>query len=222
MSGVSGLVLAGGHSARLGTDKRVARLGGITLLDRAIDLLAGVADEVMVAVQHLEGVRGDPGASDATHAHLSDVRSGVPIIADWQPDRGPMAGILAGLQHARCERVLVIPVDMPMLTAAFLRFLVGVDPDAAVTVPSRQIGLEPLVAVYHVACAPAMIEFMTHGTAAVHAFINATALRVHRVEERDIRRHGEPDRLFLNINTPEDLTRAETMLHGSPPQDVQQ
>jgi molybdopterin-guanine dinucleotide biosynthesis protein A len=217
MIGVSGLVLAGGRSARLGTDKRVVRLGGITLLDRATDLLAHVADDLMVAARSLVEDRGLAGERSDVRARSPEARRDIRIISDVLPDRGPMAGILAGLQQARRERVLVVPVDMPMLTPEFLRFLVEADPDAAVTVPLWRAGLEPLVAVYHAVCAPAMAALLARGTGAVHAYVTSTALRVRRVEEPDIRRHGDPARLFLNINTPEDLTRAEALLRGSPP-----
>lgn len=201
---ISGLVLAGGRSARLGTDKRAVRLGGITLLDRALGLLAGLSDDVMIAAP--------PDALSAGRTAR--------VIPDPTPGRGPMAGIQAGLTHARRERVLVIPVDMPMLTATFLRFLVEVDPDAAVTVPVWTAGLEPLVAVYHAACASTLAELLARGATAVHAFINSSPLRVHRVEERDIRRYGEPSELFHNINTPADLTRAEALLRRTRPPDA--
>lgn len=200
MAGVSGLVVAGGHSARLGMDKRTARLGDISLLDRAVDLLAAVSDDVLVAARDSTGVP-----------------AGVRVVPDALPDRGPMAGILAGLRLARWERLLVIPVDMPLLTPVFLRFLVDADPDAAITVPRWQGGLEPLVAVYHAACTPALAELVDRGTTAVHAFINSAGLRVHHVDEPEIRAHGDPARLFLNINTPEDLTNAETLLAGPRP-----
>jgi molybdopterin-guanine dinucleotide biosynthesis protein A len=219
MHSVSGLVLAGGHSARFGTDKRTVPLGGITLLDRAVNLLVGISGDLIIAVQRSDETRGAPGGGEVLE-DLPGVRHGIRVIHDAMPDRGPMAGILAGLHQARQPRLLVIPVDMPMLTAAFLRFLVEVDPEAAVTVPSWQAGLEPLVAVYHAACAAAMAGFLARSAAAVHAFINATTLRVRRVEEQEIRRHADPSRLFLNINTPEDLTRAEALLRGSRPGDA--
>jgi len=94
---------------------------------------------------------------------------------------------------------------------------VEADPGAAVTVPAWQGGLEPLVAVYHISCAAALADLMTAGATAVHAFINTTGLRVSRVEEPEIRRHADPARLFLNINTPGDLTLAEGLLAGPPP-----
>lgn len=202
MPGVSGLVVAGGASRRFGTDKRSVRVAGITLLDRALGLLAAVSDDVMV------GARDPAGVPD-----------GVRVVPDPMPDRGPMAGILAGLRHARRARLVVIPVDMPMLTPSFLRFLTDVDPDAAVTVPRWRAGWEPLVAVYHIACATALAELVVRGTTAIHAFVTSTGLRVRRVDEPEILPHGDPARLFLNINTPEDLTLAERLLAGPRPPD---
>ena len=200
MGRVSGLVVAGGHSARLGTDKRTVRLGDITLLDRALSLLTAVSDDVMVSARDAAGVPG-----------------GVRVAPDSRPDRGPMAGILAGLRLARRARLLVIPVDMPMLTPSLLRFLVDLDPDAAVTVPRWRAGLEPLTAVYDRTCAPFLEGLVERGTTAVHQFITSTALRVRLVDEPEIYPHGDPARLFLNINTQDDLRRAETLLAGPQP-----
>ena len=205
MRSVSGLVVAGGASGRFGADKRSVRVAGITLLDRALGLLAAVSDDVMV------GARDPAGVPD-----------GVRVVPDPMPDRGPMAGILAGLRHARRARLVVIPVDMPMLTPSFLRFLTDADPDAAVTVPRWRAGLEPLVAVYHTSCATTLAELVARGTTAIHAFVTSTGLRVRRVDEPEILPHGDPARLFLNINTPEDLTLAERLLAGPRPPDVPQ
>jgi len=201
MSRLSGLVVAGGQSRRLGTDKRAARVGTLTLLERAVALLAEVSDDVMTA-----------GPRDAGTV----AEAGVRFVPDPVPDRGPMAGILAGLRHARHPRLLVIPVDMPMLTAAFLRFLAGRDPDAAVTVPRWRAGVEPLVAVYHRTCTADLADRVARGTTALHTFIVSTARPVRFVDEPEIRAYGDPARLFLNINTPGDLIRAERLLREPP------
>jgi molybdopterin-guanine dinucleotide biosynthesis protein A len=199
---VSGLVVAGGASARLGMDKRDVRLGGASLLERAAALLAAVSDDVMIAGPPLAG-------------------GNVRLVRDPVPGRGPMAGILAGLQHARHARLLVIPVDMPLLTGPLLRFLVLRDVGAAITVPRWRAGMEPLVGVYHCACAGDLVDHVTRGTTALHAFIGATTLAVRFVEEPELRAYGEPERLFLNVNTPEDLTRAEWLLREPPPPPAQ-
>jgi molybdenum cofactor guanylyltransferase len=211
LPGLSALVVAGGASSRLGTDKRTVQLGSTTLLERAAALLAAVSDDVMIAIAGPSG--GDPERRGAD----TIVEAGIRAVRDPVPDRGPMAGILAGLQQARSPRLLVIPVDMPLLTASFLRFLGGRDPDAAVTVPRWRAGLEPLVAVYHRHCLGEMADRVDRGDTALHSFISSTALAVRLVGETEIEVYGEPERLFLNINTPDDLIRAERLLRAPPP-----
>lgn len=203
MDRISGLVVAGGRSARLGTDKRALHLGGLTLLERAVALVAALSDDVMIAMPQ-DGIEEKLG------------RLGTRVVTDPLPDRGPMAGILAGLQHARNQRLLVIPVDMPLLTIAFLRSLVERDPGAAVTVARWRMGLEPLVAVYDRSCAAELAALVGEGTTAIHAFISSTTLRVRIVEEPEIGGYGAPADLFLNINTPGDLTQAQRRLAAPP------
>jgi molybdopterin-guanine dinucleotide biosynthesis protein A len=194
------LVVAGGASSRLGVDKRTLRVGGATLLERATALLAPVCAEVLVAAP------ADIGAP-----------AGSRWVRDPLPDRGPMAGILAGLRDAGAPRVLVIPVDMPLLSVPFLRFLADRDPGAGVAVPRWSAGMEPLVAVYHRSCVEELAGHVARGTTALHAFIASTPRAVRFIDEPEILAYGEPARLFLNINTAEDLRRAEELLRDQPP-----
>lgn len=102
--GLSGILLAGGASTRFGSPKALARFEGETLAERAWQLL-GVVCEERIAV-------GGDGLRD--------------------PGTGPVAAIAVGLRAARGEVAVVIPVDMPLLTAAALRQLADACRDAAV------------------------------------------------------------------------------------------
>lgn len=95
---ITGLVLAGGQSRRMGRDKTRIKVGGQTLLQRAQDLLrvAG-CDDVLVA-----------GSDD---------------LPDRFPGKGPLAGIDAALRKAKSGRLLVVPVDMPQLQAETIKTL---------------------------------------------------------------------------------------------------
>lgn len=192
---ISGIILAGGRSRRLGADKREVRVGGAALLDRAVALCAPLVDDLVITARE----SGQP-------------RGGVPVIADEIPDRGPMAGLLTGLRHCRHPRALVIPVDMPLLTVEFLRFLIQAGTGAAITVPRWRRGIEPLVGVYTRACSAPLAERVAGGATAVHAFIQSAALTVRVVDAPEIEAFGPPERLFFNINTPEDVAAAEAML----------
>ncbi len=131
---VSGAVLAGGRSSRMGRDKAGLVVAGETLLARQLRLLAevGIADR-QVAFQP-GNVRGLP--------------PGVNAVTDRRPGLGPLAGLEACLRAAKSPLLLVLAVDLPNLTAGFLRRLLAqARPDRGV-VPWRDGFAEPLVAIY--------------------------------------------------------------------------
>ena len=103
-NGLTGILLAGGASTRFGSPKELAVVDGETLADRAWRLLGEVCDE---------RIRVGPGGVD-------------------DPGTGPVAAIAAGLRAASHEVAVVIPVDMPRLTAAALHELVAACRDASV------------------------------------------------------------------------------------------
>lgn len=110
---VSGIVLAGGASRRFGSDKLSAPFEGTTPLERAIDALAALCTEVVVVLA--------PG-DDRTLP-----RASVPVRPVHDPERhgGPLVGLLAGLEAAAEPVVLVGGGDMPTMSGAVLRALIG-------------------------------------------------------------------------------------------------
>src|SRR2546426_3800454 len=116
---MSGLVLAGGASRRMGRDKAQILFGSEPLVVRAVRTLARVCTDVVVA-------SGDGHRLD----HL-----GVTQVADAMPGAGPLAGIAAGLESARHDLVAVIAVDMPAASPAVLTLLAGLWRGEAAVVP---------------------------------------------------------------------------------------
>lgn len=191
---VSGILLAGGRGTRLGEDKRAVRILGTSLLDRAAALLESVADDVVI-------VSRDGGGG------LGRAR----IIRDEIPDLGPVAGLLTGLRAIRHGHALVLPVDMPLLAPQFLAHLVLVSTGWDITVP-QWIRLEPLVGVYSAACLRPLEQYIRVRRASVADFVRSADLTVRYVPEEEIRRFGDPARLFLNVNDRVDLLRAAALL----------
>ena len=109
---VSAIVLAGGRSSRYGSDKLAARVGGGTLLDRSVSAVADVAIEVVVVVA--------PG-DDRLPA---PVGRPIRIVADAKAHRGPLVGLLTGLESVDQPLALVVGGDMPTLSADVLGLLV--------------------------------------------------------------------------------------------------
>jgi len=131
---VTGLILAGGHSRRMGTDKAQLRLSdGRTLLERQVALLrqSGV-DDVVVSRR-----RGQTPVSVPAH-----------MLWDASPDSGPLAGIATAMTAMRGGILVVIPVDMPHLSTDVIRQLMRLSSSGRGVVPHRGRTIECLVGVY--------------------------------------------------------------------------
>lgn len=115
--GVTAIVLAGGRASRFGGPKLAARIGEITLLERAIQAAGSVADEVIVARAPGASPPGDGGPGRRHHV--------VPIrfVADDEPFAGPLAGLAGALRGTSTELAIVVGGDMPGLVPAVLALL---------------------------------------------------------------------------------------------------
>lgn len=111
--GVTAIVLAGGRSTRFGGDKLAADVNGRPLLHRAIAAAAGVADEVVVVI----------GAEAAEPALPVEAPVPVRVARDVVPDRGPLAGLAAGLAAAAHPLAILVGGDQPSLRGDVLRLL---------------------------------------------------------------------------------------------------
>ncbi|MBI3974854.1 MAG: molybdenum cofactor guanylyltransferase [Armatimonadetes bacterium] len=197
---ISGIVLAGGRGTRLGADKRAVVLLGVPLLERAVAILQSVADDVVIVTRDETGV-------------FRRAR----ILSDDVPDRGPVAGLLTGLRAIRHARAVVIPIDMPLLTARFLFYLSRVSMGWDITIPTWARRLEPLVGVYSTACAQLLERSLRRRRASVADFVRSADLPVRYLTDAEIMPFGDPAQLFLNVNRREDMETAEALLLEVPP-----
>ncbi|HWZ82335.1 MAG TPA: molybdenum cofactor guanylyltransferase [Terriglobales bacterium] len=188
----SGFVLAGGKSSRLGADKAFAEIGGRTLLERGIEAMRSVCDEVAIV--------GDP-AKFASYG---------PVVSDVYPNCGPLSGIHAALLGSTAELNLVIAVDMPLVTSALLAFLRGTASasDAVVVVPRTAKGFQPLCAVYRRSFAVPAEKALRAGKFKIDALFEEVPVRILEAEE--LATAGFAERLFFNVNTPDDLRAASS------------
>ncbi len=182
VSKVSGCVLAGGSSKRMGTDKALLKLGDKTFLEIQIDKLKSMGIEDILYVRG-EDV-GVPGARRVT---------------DLYPERGPLGGIHAGLQACENNCCLFLGVDVPLVPEDFLKELI-VRHTSGITIAQSKGHDEPLIAIYDAELAdviPPLIK--DHGTPVRELFKYASLRRVP---------YTGPEGLLKNCNTPEDY--AET------------
>jgi molybdenum cofactor guanylyltransferase len=196
---VTGFVLAGGASRRMGRDKALLRLGQEILLERQVRLLQTVCHSVAV----IGPVRDLPGLE-------------VPDIADELPGRGPLGGIYTGLRQARTEFSLFLGCDMPFMEARFLRYLCAraLASGADVAIPETPgQGMQPLSAVYRRRALAAIRNSLASGDNKVSRFFSRVSCLILRWPE--IARGGFAPHLFANINTPDDFADARRRIEQS-------
>lgn len=193
----TGVIMAGGRAERFGgAPKGLATVGGSRIIDRVARALAAATDALLL-------VANDPAAGD----WLPQVRT----VADLRPGNAALGGILTALAHAP-GAVLVVAWDMPFVDAALLRRLRSLGEaggDVAWPASGAPGGSEPMCAWYAPSCRAAALAALERGDRRVGAF--PVALRVCMLDVDEVRRFGDPARLFFNVNTHEDLARAEAL-----------
>lgn len=186
---MTGLVLAGGASRRMGRDKTRLRLDGEPLVLRAARRLHRLCDRVLVA--------STDGAS------FGDL--GVEEIADVADHHGPLAGIVAGLEAARTPLVAVVGADMPEVDVDVLGALAERWQGEPAVVPLVDERVQPLHGVYAARWAPELRAALEGGRRGVVAALSEVGARVVGPEGwGDI----DPDARFaVDLDRPDDLER---------------
>lgn len=185
---VAAAILAGGKATRMGgRPKSFLEVDGRRIVDRQLEVLRPLFDELFIV------------ANDAPrYAAL-----GLPVVPDAIRDAGPLAGLVTAIEAAHAAAVVVVACDMPYLSAAALRRLIEAPADADVVVPRVAGRPEPLHARYARACAPAMRRRIAAGDLKIARVFED--VRVHWLEEPELRAIAPDLRFLANCNTPDDL-----------------
>lgn len=182
-SDVTGVILAGGRSRRMGQDKATLVVHGERLFDRAAHLLQTLFPQVLIA-----GERSDLA------------RPGLSCHADRYPGSA-LGGLHCGLAAAQTPWICVLPCDLPTPEAALLRLMLACRTDCDAVVPRTASGPEPVVALYHRHCLAPMATLLQRGECRIAALYP-------RVKVRFLAVSGPSptwQRALWNLNTPQDL-----------------
>ena len=194
---ISGIILAGGRSRRLGRDKAVEPFGGEPLIRRVIGRVQELTDDIVVVVADED--RGKALPLDAGHR----------IALDIYPDGGSLGGIFSGLHAAKNTWCLVVACDMPFLNRQLLRSMTALREGWDAVVPLPGPYPEPTHALYSKICLPHMEAKLRAGDLKISGFFEA--VRVNYVEEQAIRRHDPDLHSFFNVNSADDLAQAQVL-----------
>jgi len=199
----SAVVLAGGSSARFGRDKCLIELAGKPLLVHVLEKVSKIVNECLVVV-----------ASEEQRRILSSMLgSEASLVVDRYEGQSPLVGALTGFETVQGEYALLLPCDTPFISADVVELLFDLCADRSAVVPRWPNGfIEPLQAVYHansaVTAAKVALSEGKHDLSSMIAHMR----RVRYLSTLVLEQLDPKLLTFSNVNTPEDLKRAEALL----------
>jgi molybdopterin-guanine dinucleotide biosynthesis protein A len=195
MNPPAGIILAGGRSQRMGTNKALLPLPGQaseTFLSRLVSTLAPLCAEILVVAR-------DP--AQFAGVVLPDTR----IVFDEKPGGGPLMGLYSGLNAMQSTTALVVAVDMPFVQPALLAFLLAHHQENTLLVPVVGGIPQVLLAIYPRSILPQIETLLEQGKRAPRALLEVAPVRY--IEEERLREVDPQLRSFVGINTPQDLAQ---------------
>ena len=188
-AGVTAVILAGGNSTRMKSNKALLPYSGELFIERIHRQLAALFPEVIVVTNTPE------------HYQFLPCRT----VTDFFSGMGSLAGIHAGLVHSRSPYIFAVACDMPYLNEPLIRRLVGNIHGQDVVLPESDGGLEPLHAVYGKGCLPAMEDSLSRGKSRIVECLDWEKVTV--VSKEEVAAVDPEYSSFRNINTPEEYFR---------------
>ena len=187
---ITGVILAGGKSSRMGQNKALMPLGGQRLIDRVVGVMRQVCAELLLVTNAPE-----------IYAELS-----LPMVGDVMPGKGSLGGIYSALYHAETPYCLTVACDMPFLRPDMLRYLIDQIGAADVVIPEVEGEMQPMHAVYGQACKAPIAQRLQADRLRIIGFLPDVQVRVVTADEL---RPFDPDLMaFQNLNTPEEFASA--------------
>jgi molybdopterin-guanine dinucleotide biosynthesis protein A len=199
---LSGIVLAGGRSIRMGRNKASLPFGESSLISWVVNRIAPICREVFIVAQNAADYRG----------------CGATVIGDRWPGAGPLGGLATGLESVVTSHAAVVACDLPFVEATLLAGLAGrAESGCDAVVPIVGGSAEPLCAIYARGVGQTAAGLMERGGRSLHELLATPELRVRYVAEDTLRVWDPALRSFENINTPKDYERAKAHLAESAP-----
>ncbi|MDA8212769.1 MAG: molybdenum cofactor guanylyltransferase [Clostridia bacterium] len=195
----SGIILAGGKNSRMGANKALLTLGNRTFIQDAVQNLRQFCAEIIVVSNEPELYRD----------------LGVKVTEDIIPKKGPLSGIHAGLTVSANFHNFIVACDMPFLNWTLGKYMVDNVDGLDVLIPRIGEYLQPLHAVYSKNCIRPIEKCLEQNIFKAQNIFKVIAfypeVKVGYLDEDKIRELVDVDKVFFNVNTPEDLDRAKAI-----------
>jgi molybdopterin-guanine dinucleotide biosynthesis protein A len=179
----TGIVLAGGESRRMGTDKAFLKIAGLPMIEHVLRALRTVAGRIII-------VTNSPEAYASYDAE---------VTTDAGDKRGSLIGLYSGLLRSRDEYNVIVACDMPFLNPGLLAYMTSLAEGFDVILPKIGEFVEPLHAVYNRNLLPVIEDHIRRDQRKIRDILNGK--RVRYVTEQEIGRFDPMRRSFINLNT---------------------
>jgi molybdopterin-guanine dinucleotide biosynthesis protein A len=192
----SGLLLAGGKSRRMGSDKRFLQIGGIPLIERVLTVLTSIFEEIIISV-------AEPDGRLAHYGHR--------IVVDAVPNCAALGGLWTGLQAANRPRVFAVACDMPFLNERVIERMIMLDNAADIVIAALPEGVQPMHALYSKACLPFLEQMVRAQDLTLQHLVHEKELKARIVPFSEFQGEDPYTLSFMNINDPADLELARKL-----------
>ena len=186
---MTGIILSGGKSRRMGENKAFLKVQGERLIDRTVRIFKGIFEEVVV-------VTNDP---------LAYLDHDVMIVTDIVLGKGPLGGIYTGLFFSSSPCSFVAACDMPFMNEAFIKFMMEKAGGYDIVVPETTDGLQPLHAVYSRKCLKGIFELIEEDQFKIAGLYRR--FRTLKIYRDEILPYDPEHLIFSNMNSPDDLRK---------------
>lgn len=192
---ITGLILAGGKSSRMGKNKALLPIGDKTAVERIVQALSEWTDSQVIS-------------ADEAETYLF---TGLPVAVDLHPGEGPLAGLEAGMEKEQADWYLAAACDMPLIRPEVVKYLTGKikTSEYQAVLPVINGRRQPLLAAYRADCLPVLKNCLSDGERSLKAFfdkINFDIITESDMIEAGIKKETV-EASFFNMNHPEEYDK---------------
>jgi molybdopterin-guanine dinucleotide biosynthesis protein A len=189
---ITGIILCGGKSSRMGENKAFIQIDGIPIIQRTYLLFKTLFSEIIIVTNETE----------------SFMNFEAKIHRDLIPDRGALGGLYSGIFYASSPHAFCVACDMPFLKGPVIQYILNQIEDQDVIVPKTKDGLQPLHAIYSKNCLGPIRTTMDQAKYKITDFY--PRVNVKMIEENEFRSLDPTMESFINVNTPAELLLMKT------------
>lgn len=191
---MTAVVIAGGKSRRMQTDKAFITIGGMPLIERVLRVITPLFSEVLI----------NSNTPDAYAAW------NIPVVTDIFPNKGALGGIYTALTHSTSEYTFCVACDMPLLNAEFIRFMQNSVQGYDALIPRTSAGFFPLHAIYAKRCCQVIPELLAHDRLKISNLFDLVHTRY--VTPSHMHQFDPKLEFFTNLNTLEEVENLQKRL----------